>query len=139
MRELKFRVWDGTEMVYDVTVGRFGVFYVNPGDKGDGLDPNDYASLTPNTTKYLEHAAVMEYTGLKDKNGKEVWEGDIVKCSSGCPHVIEWRDEIGGKYGGGMPGWYLSGLLSGYGEGYAWIGSEEIIGNVYQNPELLKR
>lgn len=33
----KFRVWNGSEMIYDVTVGKFGAFYVNPGDKGDGV------------------------------------------------------------------------------------------------------
>jgi hypothetical protein len=37
-------------------------------------------------------------------------------------------------YVGGMPAWYLSGLS----EGYAWTGEEEVIGNIYDNPELLE-
>ncbi|MFP9042019.1 YopX family protein, partial [Enterococcus faecalis] len=41
---------------------------------------------------------------------------------------------LGGTYIGGMPAWYLSGLN----EGYAWTGTEEIIGNIYENPELLE-
>ena len=42
--------------------------------------------------------------------------------------------EYGGSYIGGMPAIYLKGLLS----GYAWTEDEEIIGNVYENPELLE-
>lgn len=81
-----------------------------------------------------EDVEFMQSTGLKDKNGTEVYEGDIVKCSRGCPHLIYWEKELGGTYIGGMPAWYLSGLN----EGYAWIGTEEIIGNIYENPELLE-
>ena len=81
-----------------------------------------------------EDVEFMQSTGLKDKNGTEVYEGDIVKCSRGCPHLIYWEKELGGTYIGGMPAWYLSGLN----EGYAWTGTEEIIGNIYETPELLE-
>ena len=95
MREIKFRIWNGTEMVYDVTVGKFGAFYVNPGDKGNGLDPNDSASLTPFTTKYSDDTNVMQSTGIKDRNGKDVYEGDLVKTiSSDIFGVVEWVKEL---------------------------------------------
>lgn len=77
---------------------------------------------------------VSQSTGLHDKNGKEVFVGDIIKCTRGCPHEVYLEKEYGGKYIGGMPAVYLKGLL----EGYAWTGDEKIIGNVYQNPELLE-
>ena len=73
-------------------------------------------------------------TGLKDKNGKEVFVGDIIKCTRGCPHEVYLEKEYGGTYIGGMPAIYLKGLLS----GYAWTEHEEIIGNIYENPELLE-
>ena len=73
-------------------------------------------------------------TGLKDKNGKEVFVGDIIKCTRGCLHEVYIEKEYGGTYFGGMPAVYLKDLR----EGYAWTEDEEIIGNVYENPELLE-
>lgn len=52
-REIKFRVWNGLEMVYDVISGRFGTFYVNPDN--NGIDQNDSASLSPYNTKYHDN------------------------------------------------------------------------------------
>lgn len=77
---------------------------------------------------------LMQSTGLKDKNGKEVFIGDIVKCTRGCSHEVYLEKEYGGTFIGGMPAIYLKGLLS----GYAWTEDEEIIGNVYENKELLE-
>ena len=77
---------------------------------------------------------LMQSTGLVDRNGKEVFIGDIVKCTRGCLHEVYIEKEYGGTYFGGMPAVYLKGLR----EGYAWTEHEEIIGNVYENPELLE-
>lgn len=77
---------------------------------------------------------LMQSTGLKDKNGKEVFVGDIVKCTRGCSHEVYLEKEYGGTFIGGMPAIYLKGLLS----GYAWTEAEEIIGNIYENPDLLE-
>ena len=82
----------------------------------------------------LENIILMQSTGLHDKNGKEVFVGDIIKCTRGCPHEVYLEKEYGGTYIGGMPAIYLKGIR----EGYAWIGAEEIIGNIYENPELLE-
>ena len=77
---------------------------------------------------------LMQSTGLHDKNGKEVFVGDIIKCTRGCPHEVYLEKEYGGTFIGGMPAVYLKDLLS----GYAWTGAEEILGNIYENPEMLE-
>ena len=83
----------------------------------------------------VDPATVGQCTGLtaaKSYRGTEPWdlmvfEGDIVNCSRGCPHEIYWCAEYGGTYVGGMPCFYLTGLR----EGYAWTGSEEIVGTIH--------
>lgn len=82
----------------------------------------------------IDKIVLMQSTGLKDKNGREVFIGDIIKCTRGCLHEVYIEKEYGGTYIGGMPAIYLKGLL----EGYAWTGAEEILGNIYENPELLE-
>lgn len=83
---------------------------------------------------HIDEIELMQSTGLKDKNGKEVFIGDIIKCTRGCLHEVYLEKEYGGTFIGGMPAIYLKEL----GEGYAWTEDEEIIGNIYENPELLE-
>lgn len=82
----------------------------------------------------LDKVVLMQSTGLKDKNGVDVYQGDIIRCTRGCPHEVIWLEKYGGTFFGGMPAWYLSGLSN----GYSWTGREEVIGNIYENSELLE-
>lgn len=82
----------------------------------------------------IDELELMQSTGLYDKNGKEVFVGDIIKCTRGCPHEVYLEKEYAGTFVGGMPAIYLKGIR----EGYAWTGAEEILGNIYENPELLE-
>lgn len=88
---------------------------------------NDSIPASPDEIK------LMQSTGLKDKNGKEVFVGDIIKCTRGCLHEVYIEKEYGGTYIGGMPAIYLKGIR----EGYAWTGDEEILGNIWEDGELL--
>lgn len=122
----KFRVWDNVEKKF---VEHFFI-------TGNGLICNmekptsDYGIPIPFEKSEL---TLMQSTGLFDKNGKEVFIGDIIKCTRGCPHEVYLEKEYGGVFIGGMPAIYLKGL----GEGYAWTEHEEIIGNVWEDGDLI--
>lgn len=82
---------------------------------------------------FPEHWHFLRSTSLKDKNGKEVYEGDVVRCCGlGCPHEVIWQEATAFR---NMGCWNLSGLKG----DYDWIGQEECIGNVWENPELLTK
>jgi len=78
---------------------------------------------------------VGQFTGLTDKNGKKIFEGDIANCVEfNCCGKIDWNSE--------EAGFYFSVLLDGgsYEEEFIYDYSDEleIIGNIYDNPEMLK-
>lgn len=123
----KFRAWDTTnkEMFKDTfAITESGQVVIV--EQGFVTDTPEYV--------FVDNLVIMQSTGLKDKNGKEVFVGDIIKCTRGCPHEVYLEKEYGGTYIGGMPAIYLKGIR----EGYAWTEHEEIIGNIYENPEILK-
>ncbi len=68
---------------------------------------------------------VMQFTGIKDKNGKEIYEGDIVLCSR---HDGEDMHEIVIEDIRQLPQFM-------FGSNLDW---REVIGNIYENPELMK-
>lgn len=126
----KFRAWDRTrnEMNYKVLVGNCDT------DDENWTCPIMWIEERQDWLHFDDYDSIMQSTGLKDKNGKEVFIGDIIKCTRGCPHEVYLEKEYGGTYVGGMPAIYLKGIR----EVYAWTGAEEILGNIYENPELLE-
>lgn len=124
----KFRAWDGKYMEYDFFVSSHG-------------NPYDYADVvhdTPNMeTVEAPHFKIMQSTGLKDKNGVEIFEGDIVKICTleGYPlGAVEW-DEVLACYEIDDNEKYQFG-----GEHVTWFHTKdfEVISNIYENPELLE-
>lgn len=131
MREIKFRAWDEKRKHY---LGNWE-YVIDPDDRGVleqvGYDP-EYEKFR------LNHGAILEqFTGLYDKNGKEIYEGDIVKL-----HVIILSpdDKVGfieysPKYG------YCINFGKSIARQEYWAANDnhtvEVIGNVHENKELL--
>jgi hypothetical protein len=124
----KFRAWHNE--LGRMMLVKAMLFFANELEE---LELND-SIMNDNIPVYPDGIKLMQSTGLHDKNGKEVFVGDIIKCTRGCPHEVYLEKEYGGTYVGGMPAIYLKGIK----EGYAWTGAEEILGNIYENPELLE-
>ena len=97
---------------------------------------------------------IMQYTGLKDKNGKEIYEGDIlsflVKSNRPSPYICEvkWLERMGSfeaVYNNKGHSLFLSDIIEQYNapdDTLCHLPQEdrsfEIIGNIHENPELLK-
>ena len=110
MREIKFRAWDKTSRKI--------------------INPKELINLEGETSKNLPvWLTLMQYTGLKDKNGKEIYEGDIVKIKN--EEIITdifWCEDC----------WTV--FVDDECESL-WVnqreGDCEVIGNIYENAELL--
>lgn len=127
MREIKFRAWDKSneEMInFDEIEG------IN--FEGEFL----YIGTSKNLECMLgfEFAELMQYTGLKDKHGKEIYEGDIIRYEhSAVGSIVRVVQYKYGMYG-------VEGNVKGTQIPFANIlnSTREIIGNIYENPELLE-
>jgi uncharacterized phage protein (TIGR01671 family) len=129
MRDIKFRAWHKYQktMLYDLYLdfqGNIGIW-----------------NYEETEIKFIDRSdclVLMQYTGVKDKNEVEIYEGDMVKV------VFEKKELIGkveydshntaffvrGKAINCILGWHASGYIS---------NCIEVIGNIYENPELLEK
>lgn len=126
-REIKFRVWNKSHNLM------FGWDYLQAA-RALAIDP----SLDANSfmvVPTLKTDVLMQFTGLKDKKNKEIYEGDIVHFP--LEESGDYKKDIVGqvKWENEDAGFYVWGAKTGWSIGY---GLElEVIGNIYQNADLL--
>ncbi|XRD24074.1 YopX family protein [Lysinibacillus fusiformis] len=103
MKEIKFRAWDKEFKRFSENVLNHTIADIN--------FHTDYEW--------------MQYTGLKDKNGKEIYEGDILNCRTLIIKTMKWSE--------------LQEVIEDIIQVYYFINYDEleVIGNIYENPELL--
>lgn len=121
-REIKFRAWNGKGLITNSTDFKF---YVREG-RCYWLEDDGKETWLASTSEW----PLMQYTGLKDKNGVEIYEGDIIDDKG-----VTWYVEFGN-------GRYTLRCTCHYPDGDFYVFEDspgyEVIGNIYENPELLK-
>ena len=135
MREIKFRAWDKIKKIF-LPTDVWAV--VNTDFKAFGIMIEDFEEYREGEYFYKEFIELSQYTGLKDKNGKEVFEGDLIdygfygnkkilaevvfQIGRYCLKVYENNEE------------YISEFHNDKDHETIWY---EVIGSVFENPELL--
>lgn len=115
-RQIKFKVWDNQLNLFHKT--------------------NSHNSIKLDREFILQQEEFLDYlqfTGLKDKNGKDIYMGDILEIESGNPMIVSWSDR------------FASFVLARKDWAFRhWFGEScnpedcIIVGNIYENPELCK-
>lgn len=139
MREIKFRVWDKVNKKFIVPAG----LVISPdGSVSNVRYGEGFISELPYLTS--DEFIIEQFTGLKDRNGKEIYEGDILggvevkpfkKPPKGLRCIVQWKEATP------FPSFELKDnkkdgeyLLAKFNTGH-W----EIIGNIHENSDMLKK
>jgi uncharacterized phage protein (TIGR01671 family) len=116
-------------MEYSVGISPAGAFYYS------GIDKQDTACF--NHTLYDRNTPIMQFTGMRDVEGEDIWEGDIILFSRGFEEervikkLATYIEQEDGAFGF---------IMRGFNDHFMSLSSDSnitVIGNIYENPELL--
>lgn len=133
-REVKFRAFTGSKKLRKVDE----IMFHADGSYSVGFGRNTIDWYSDKTEPRLR---LMQYTGLKDKNGREIYEGDWIDTglTSGSPNTaLRNREKIAGQVFFADGGFYFGNPKSKHDRWLITYGLLKVIGNIYENPELLK-
>jgi uncharacterized phage protein (TIGR01671 family) len=133
-REIKFRTWDrqnkqfaewtNRDPFFDTSSGR--IFFWERVRREDGSYDGDII-----LQDFGDRFVLQQYTGLQDRDGKDIYEGDILEYQSSDSEfstcIVRWTQE----YEDNHPGFVIT-------NNYSQYGKPKIIGNIFENPELIK-
>ena len=131
-REIKFRAWDKKQKAF---INGFNMIGFSTGQGAPKRKLQRFSDYWD-----MEDVVLMQYAGLHDKNDKEIYEGDIIDKSYISPlngemviqrYIIEWHNGI-------FKAVFIKDKP--YYDRYLWMEFKEVevIGNIYENPELLE-
>lgn len=132
MREIKFRAWDkNTNTMYE-NISILPSMECIAINVDYDHDFQEYC-IDESYVVELKDVELLEYTGLKDKNGVEIYEGDIVETTRALNHIVGVVTMIKGC-------WYIQDGKDSYYRLIPRFGVVEnrVIGNVYENKNLLE-
>ncbi len=123
MRDIKFKVWDKSR-------AKFVCCY--QGALNFTLDTGQVYNNGFNCTSNLE---LMQFTGLTDKNSVEIYEGDIVKCPHGWLGIVRYYSSVAHFACEEI----ITRRVNSHGPIFDEWEDLEVIGNIYETPELLNK
>ncbi len=131
MIQYKFRIWDLSSrlLIYPLTIE-----FTQEGDVASYRYLDTHGKLK---TDWTTAGGITQCTGIKDKNGKEIYEGDIIGISCGERATVKWSDFNYDEYGTYVECWMVNdSSLSDLDWNSTFTFA--VIGNIYENQNLME-